>query len=661
MDALESRHGDMGLIMKFLLSLFLLVALPVFGAVPSYQAFRGAGGIIIVSNPPTGTIVIDGSGVVASGTNSSIQISTNNTAASVMATNVNFTAGNNTVLRGTNIGSTAHINYGVESNLTFTTTAGVTWRLGSFGADSVTHGTQFGFWDVTQDELGFWFNGSSEWQFNNRIYAPDATFALLPGSGSILAVDAGGTTFRTNITGIGSITWYANSVFVSTNGNDATGTRGRIDLPFLTPVAAKVVAVAGDTIFVNRGNYPNCTNLFKNLVNWHGYGATLSHTNRTNDTGVGIFDDRFSGTVTSKISGFSFMHSLGVGHTNDSGVACCTPTNTLGTFVLTNARSAVDFTFDRIDYQELGSSPNGAALYLMDGTNCFIDGNQILDMNLTTDVVVGTDEVGADVIATSVATGVFWRRGEHHVKVGRIESKRYSVWPSATATDAGNLWLASDYIFGKFYADANSTNNWKVWVRANEMRVNETNNLQGMVEILGSGKYYFQDIGKIGTERAGDTAFSVQGAAVVWLGAQKLSAPEQWLDVGLGATVTANVLEFEDTGAITNGINVTGGFLNLRGNKATVTNATGTAVHFSSGGLSIQGLRFSTTNSIGPPVVIRTNGAVLANCTFIAKPGVWSLHSDTARTVNVQGCWGNTGETNLSYLVGPWTVDSNVR
>jgi len=49
--------------MKFLTSLLLLVATTCFGAVPDYKAFRGTGGITIVSNPPTGSIVIDGSAI----------------------------------------------------------------------------------------------------------------------------------------------------------------------------------------------------------------------------------------------------------------------------------------------------------------------------------------------------------------------------------------------------------------------------------------------------------------------------------------------------------------------------------------------------------------------------------------------------------------------
>jgi hypothetical protein len=46
-----------------------------------------------------------------------------------------------------------------------------------------------------------------------------------------------------------------NSVFVSKNGNDATGSRNRLDLPFLTVGAAETAAQSGDTIMVFPGDY----------------------------------------------------------------------------------------------------------------------------------------------------------------------------------------------------------------------------------------------------------------------------------------------------------------------------------------------------------------------------------------------------------------------
>lgn len=68
--------------MKFLTAFLLLFAVSAFAANPAYTSFRGSGGITVVTNPPNGTIVIDGSGVTT-GTNaaappfSSVQFNSN--------------------------------------------------------------------------------------------------------------------------------------------------------------------------------------------------------------------------------------------------------------------------------------------------------------------------------------------------------------------------------------------------------------------------------------------------------------------------------------------------------------------------------------------------------------------------------------------------------
>jgi hypothetical protein len=61
------------------------------------------------------------------------------------------------------------------------------------------------------------------------------------------------------------------------NGNNSTGARGKANLPFLTPQAAKAAASSGDTIMVRPGNYSGAAdavaNLLKAGVNWHFIGA----------------------------------------------------------------------------------------------------------------------------------------------------------------------------------------------------------------------------------------------------------------------------------------------------------------------------------------------------------------------------------------------------
>lgn len=65
------------------------------------------------------------------------------------------------------------------------------------------------------------------------------------------------------------------------NGNPATATPGRQDLPYLTLTAARDAATSGDLINVRPSDYVVDSNLAKNGVNWHletGVSITLEST-----------------------------------------------------------------------------------------------------------------------------------------------------------------------------------------------------------------------------------------------------------------------------------------------------------------------------------------------------------------------------------------------
>jgi hypothetical protein len=76
----------------------------------------------------------------------------------------------------------------------------------------------------------------------------------------------------------GSITTN-NTVYVATNGVDATGARNNLAKPFLTLEAARDAALSGDTIFVYPGAYTvtsTATNgLAKDGVNWYFYPGAI--------------------------------------------------------------------------------------------------------------------------------------------------------------------------------------------------------------------------------------------------------------------------------------------------------------------------------------------------------------------------------------------------
>lgn len=113
-----------------------------------------------------------------------------------------------------------------------------------------------------------------------------------------------------------------NTLFVMTNGNDATGTRERFDLPYATPWGAIVDALAGDTIVVYEGSYTNPLaatppNLLQDDVNWEFVGnPTISYTG----TAAGaLFDDGVNGAggaVTSFLEGIATIVNTGSDATN---------------------------------------------------------------------------------------------------------------------------------------------------------------------------------------------------------------------------------------------------------------------------------------------------------------------------------------------------------
>jgi len=94
----------------------------------------------------------------------------------------------------------------------------------------------------------------------------------------------------------------ANTVFVDPDGNDGTGTRERVDRPFLTLAAARTAASAGDIIIVAPGSYTVTSPILKDDVNWHfDAGAVVTMTASDLAVVAGPLADTVG--VTSKVSG----------------------------------------------------------------------------------------------------------------------------------------------------------------------------------------------------------------------------------------------------------------------------------------------------------------------------------------------------------------------
>lgn len=272
---------------RFLLCVWLLTALSSFGANPSYTVFRGSGGISIVSNPPTGLIVFDGSGIfTSSGTNATIAISTNGVLVMVAATNVNFVMGTNMLLTVTNIGSTAHVgihsvinpgDIGDALNVFLLTdilpvlvvdNATIT-NLGSsppissvqYNSNGITRGSaRFVFTNGPGPKVGIGTGipaAGATLDVTGHIYAADAivTNIVVAGQGVEVTIGSfvlnGGTTALVAWNGLGRIRWDADGVMRLEN--DAANNFNRVNFRDNTAASPALGVTNGDFI-VMGGN-----------------------------------------------------------------------------------------------------------------------------------------------------------------------------------------------------------------------------------------------------------------------------------------------------------------------------------------------------------------------------------------------------------------------
>lgn len=119
-------------------------------------------------------------------------------------------------------------------------------------ATTATRTSQFIITGVNSGTTGdiLTLNGNKSIRFNGYgINTFSGTAAYL------LGVDASGNVVETAGGGGLSSVQVGNTVFVSKDGNDGTGLRERLDLPFLTIQAAITAASAGDTVVVHPGTY----------------------------------------------------------------------------------------------------------------------------------------------------------------------------------------------------------------------------------------------------------------------------------------------------------------------------------------------------------------------------------------------------------------------
>jgi len=461
---------------------------------------------------------------------------------------------------------------------------------------------------------------------------PEGDIAAPVGS---MALSTDGASY-TKVSGTGNTGWMGGSAVLTgntiwvdaVNGDDATGTAGRQDLPFLTPEAARDAAVSGDSIEVLAGNYTTATSLAKNGVNWFGYpGATIS---MVNGTGRGIFDDSNT-AVTCQVAGaFDFSVSDdGSSFTGPYGIAS---TRNVGSDIriVCNSMAAAS-TVDNPALNACVWGFNGRLVVkanTMTGniSNCLYWENG--DMFIECPVIRAVDTVAIATISDDTPTGKLWVNGQDILTSGTI-SATPTVFVSGTDATA------------------------QVWINALEIRNTVTNGVG--VQSDGSSKLYVT-AQKIGGSGAGNGFLLNNGQC--WITAQKIAGGGTGVVRIDGGTAFINCLQIEP-GAADAAIDVTGGSLVYQGETATID---GNGITISGGTARINGLAVNTTASATSSPVVKSGGTLILNsCALVAEATQDSIEAGTAQNVAAYASYANTAADVNVTIQGDLTVGTYVQ
>lgn len=215
--------------------------------------------------------------------------------------------------------------------------------------------------------------------------------------------DADAATMRATL-GVGSLSLTATNVLVvDTAGNNSTGTRGRIDLPFLTINAACSAASSGDVIQVRPGTYTISTEIST-------AGITL-------DLAAGV-------TVSAPAAAFILAH---YGKTILGDGVLEAATNFAGEAILDNGGSPMKVVARQLHNKATTLGVNTIAIY-QSGAGPF----DVRVEDLVVDDLLGL--------------GIWWTGGDQHVTATRVSAARSVLVDSTVA--AANGYLDSDEIVG---------------------------------------------------------------------------------------------------------------------------------------------------------------------------------------------------------------------
>lgn len=469
---------------------------------------------------------------------------------------------------------------------------------------------------------------------SNLVDSATVTWAMGAGGRMTATALAGSATVNTNDLRAASYV-YVDATF----GTNATAMRNRPDKPARDILYAVTnLSLSGDTIAIRRGTYTNATGIsvLKQGIDYEGPEATIYH-NTADGATNGLFDDRgISGGSTNNIRVKAVYLTM-----SDTG-----PSDPCGAVVTTNANTIINFKANYVRYEDIETSLENRAAAI-----CVMNCQRVIAE------VDWIEEGGAN---TSYCNGIYWERGNCHVKANRIDADNgYCVWakePAGYGSAEENLWVdCQDYTAGSVSSLqailVNGTNSgYRVWIQGSQI-IAQTSRA---VEVSG-GRVYVMGFGKIACSGAAVTVLVSGG--VLWLDSQKISSGAAWL-ANSGGTAVLRVDEWEDVSSGVgryDRIELTGGYTTIHGGSG--LGRIGSIIYARGGTNIFHGFTADTTGvntSTNYPVIMAGGRLEFHNSTLRAAPStpnaIWGTN---AQTVFANGGLMNTNlNSNITLANG---------
>jgi len=400
------------------------------------------------------------------------------------------------------------------------------------------------------------------------------------------------------------------------NGDDATGTTGRQDLPYLTLTAARDAANSGDLVYVRPGTYSITESLAKNGVNWYlEQGCSIS---KNNGGGLGIFDD--DGVAMSfSVYGYGYMECI------DDGTDF---TRTYGVIATRNAGTKINVAAKALHVEAPQEDPGL--------TSCCWGFNG--------DMFVTCDEMTGD-----YANNIYWENGGMFITCPSLVTNGIaSVATIVNDAPTGKLWVNSQQIAstnsggGGVLSCAGTRDDFQVWVTCMEIEGVESS-------VLVSGGKVYVSAQKI-------TGPIVLSDGQSWIKTDKHAGNGRFIECQSGTHFFTSP-DIEDNGTATDWIFVSGGDLTVL-QSAAVGDAFTTAL--SGGVLRLKECTIDTSSGVSGVPITKSGGVVeLDGCNLIAPSGVDSVSAPTAQTIEVRASTANNAVNSNVSVIGSLQIGAS--